>query len=156
MIVRSDDVAGEFLWNCFSRTLCYASDLVGVIADDVVSIDNAMKWGFGWEFGPFEVLDAIGLDYFIDRLRKENRAIPSFLLEIQSKKLSSVYKWIDGSRYFYCLETKEYSAIKNHQKFMNYLSLKTFDKTIKAHWSASLVDLGDSVAGIELHSVLKP
>tara|TARA_B100001094_G_scaffold318982_1_gene363206 strand:- start:23 stop:2368 length:2346 start_codon:yes stop_codon:yes gene_type:complete len=156
VIVRSDDVAGEFLWNCFSRTLCYASDLVGEIADDVVSIDNAMKWGFGWEYGPFEVLDAIGLEYFIDRLRKENRSIPSFLLKIKDSELSSVYKWIDGDRYSFCLEENKYTKIKNHLKSMNYFSLKTFDKTIKAHWSASLVDLGDQVAGIELHSVLKP
>ena len=55
------------MWKTFSRTLMYAANLVGEIADDIYSIDNALKWGFGWELGPFEVLDAIGLEYFVER-----------------------------------------------------------------------------------------
>ena len=59
-IVRVDDVAGKFLWTCFAKSLAYSANLLGTIADDVVSIDDAMKGGFGWDLGPFEVLDAIG------------------------------------------------------------------------------------------------
>ena len=156
VIVRSDDIAGEFLWNCFSRTLCYAASLLGEIADDVVSVDNAMKWGFGWDLGPFEVLDAIGLDYFVGRLEKENKIIPSFLKKIQESDLSSVYSIIDGKKHYYCKDKNIFVPVVLHDKYMDYNTFKSSDKTIKSHWSASMVDLGDQVAGIELHSVLKP
>ena len=156
IIVRSDDIAGQFLWNCFSRTLCYAADLLGEIADDVVSIDNAMKWGFGWELGPFEVLDAIDLNYFIERLEKENKNIPSLFKLIKESNLSSVYSLIDGQKFYFDVNKKEYVPVIFHKKVMDYSSLKSADKIIKSHWSASMVDLGEGVAGIELHSVLKP
>ena len=156
VIVKSDDIAGQFLWNCFSRTICYAADLLGEIADDVVSIDNAMKWGFGWDLGPFEVLDAIDFNYFVHRLEKENRDIPSFFKHIKESKLSSVYALIDGEKFYFDLKRKEYVKLVCHKKFMDYSSLKSADKIIKSHWSATMVDLGEGVAGIELHSVLKP
>ena len=156
VIVRSDDIAGEFLWNCFSRTLCYAADLIGEIADDIVSIDNAMKWGFGWDLGPFEVLDAIGLNYFIERLEKENRKIPDFFKKIKTSNLTSIYSLVDGEKYYYCNSDNKYIPVNFHEKYMDYSSLKSSDKTIKSHWSATLVDMGDEVAAIELHSVLKP
>jgi len=156
VIVRSDDIAGEFLWNCFSRTLCYAADLIGEIADDIVSIDNAMKWGFGWDLGPFEVLDAIGLNYFIERLEKENRKIPDFFKKIKTSNLTSIYSLVDGDKYYYCNSDNKYIPVNFHEKYMDYSSLKSSDKTIKSHWSATLVDMGDEVAAIELHSVLKP
>ena len=74
-IVRVDDLAGEFLWSCFAKSLAYSANLLGEIADDVLSIDNAMKGGFGWELGPFEVLDAIGLEYFVNRCNAKSKII---------------------------------------------------------------------------------
>ena len=76
-IVRSDDIAGDFLWNVISRSLLYAANNIGDISDDIISIDNALKWGFGWELGPFEVLDAIGLEYFVERVKSEGNSVPS-------------------------------------------------------------------------------
>ena len=64
-VVRVNDVAGNFLWKCFARSLAYAANLLGEISDDIVSIDNAMRGGFGWDLGPFEVIDAIGFKYFV-------------------------------------------------------------------------------------------
>ena len=155
-IVRSDDVAGEFLWKTFSRTLIYSANLVGVIADDVYSIDRAMKWGFGWELGPFEVLDAIGLNYFVDRCKKDGVAVPSWLLDLKSKQISSIYAYLDGKKYFYNLEAKDYTELLYHEKHIDFQIYKSKNNIIDKHWSASLVDLEDGVAAIELHSVLKP
>ena len=155
-IVRSDDVAGEFLWKTFSRTLIYSANLVGVIADDVYSIDRAMKWGFGWELGPFEVLDAIGLNYFVDRCKKDGVAVPSWLLDLKSKEISSIYAYLDGKKYFYNLEAKDYTELLYHEKHIDFQIYKSKNNIIDKHWSASLVDLEDGVAAIELHSVLKP
>ena len=65
-LVLSDDACGEFLWKSISSTMLYAASLTGEISDDIVSIDNAMKWGFGWELGPFEVWDALGVNYCVN------------------------------------------------------------------------------------------
>ena len=74
-IVDSKDSAGEFVWATMSRSLLYSINNLLTIADNVVDVDNALKWGFGWDFGPFEILDAIGVEYFISRLKKEGKSV---------------------------------------------------------------------------------
>ena len=155
-IVRSDDVAGEFLWKVMSKSLLYAANNVGIIADDIVSIDNALKWGFGWELGPFEVLDAIGLKYFVQRVKSEGGKITPWLDEMVNSDFISLYALVNGQMRFYCKEKKIYNDLIYHDKEIYFNIVKSKNKVIKKHWSASLVDLNDGVAAIELHSVLKP
>ena len=155
-VVRSDDVAGEFLWKCFARSLAYSANLLGSIADDVMSIDNAMKGGFGWEMGPFEVLDAIGLDYFVDRCNSENIKIPEWLSSMSSSGNKSVYVLLDGKKHYFDYKTSKYLEIPINSRTIDYNVLKSNNMLINKHWSASLYDLGDGVASIKLHSVLKP
>jgi len=155
-IVRSDDVAGEFLWKVMSKSLLYAANNVGSIADDIVSIDNALKWGFGWELGPFEVLDAIGLEYFVKRVKSEGGNVTPWMDEMINLGFNSLYALVDGKKEFYCVNAKSYSELIYHDKEIYFDISKSKNKLIKKHWSASLVDLDDGVAGIELHSVLKP
>ena len=155
-VVRSDDIAGEFLWKCFARSLAYSANLLGEIADDIMSIDNAMKGGFGWEMGPFEVLDAIGLDYFVNRCKKESISIPKWMTEMLTSGFTSMYALVDGKKQYYCIDQKEYQEVNFNAKFIDYNILKSNNKLIFKHWSASLYDLGDGVASIQLHSVLKP
>ena len=155
-VVRSDDVAGEFLWKCFARSLAYSANLLGSIADDVMSIDNAMKGGFGWEMGPFEVLDAIGLDYFVDRCNSENIKIPEWLSSMSLSGNKSVYVLLDGKKHYFDYKTNKYLEIPINSRTIDYNVLKSNNMLINKHWSASLYDLGDGVASIKLHSVLKP
>ncbi len=155
-VVRSDDVAGEFLWTCFARSLSYSANLLGEIADDVMSIDDAMKGGFGWEMGPFEVLDAIGLEYFVDRCKKDNILFPKWLSEMLNNNFNHIYTLIDGVKYYYDFKTKDYQKVNCNEKLIDFDLLKSNKKLIYKHWSASLYDLGDGVASIQLHSVLKP
>ena len=155
-IVRVDDVAGDFLWVCFAKSLAYSANLLGVIADDIISIDNAMKGGFGWDLGPFEVLDAIGLDYFINRCASENIKLPDWLMDMPKNNLISMYTYINGERHAFDLNTHNYVKIVDNEKIINFNDLKINNMLIDKHWSASLYDLGDGVASIKLHSVLKP
>ena len=155
-IVQSDDIAGEFLWKTFSRTLMYAANLLGEIADDIYSIDRAMKWGFGWELGPFEILDAIGLDSFVKRIQSEGGAVPLWMNEMLNSGFTCMYVLLDGKKEYYCIAKKDYKILNYHEKEMYFNIAKSKNNVIKKHWSASLVDLDDGVAGIELHSVLKP
>lgn len=74
-LIYSDDRAGRLLWNITSQTLLYSAWLLGEIADDIKAIDDAMKWGFGWELGPFEMWDAIGVRKSAERLEEEGAEI---------------------------------------------------------------------------------
>ena len=155
-IVRSDDVAGDFLWNVISRSLLYAANNIGEISDDIVSIDNALKWGFGWELGPFEVLDAIGLEYFVERVKADGSSVPSWMSDMLDSGFTCMYVLLNGKKEHYSIQDKNYVPLKYHEKELYFDIIKSKNNVIKKHWSASLVDLDDGVAAIELHSVLKP
>ena len=155
-IVRVDDVAGEFLWSCFAKSLAYSANLLGEIADDVLSIDNAMKGGFGWELGPFEVLDAIGLEYFVNRCNSENIKLPDWLMDMPKNNVKSIYAYIKGKKHLFDYKINNYSEVINNQKVIDFNYLKSNNMLINKEWSASLYDLGDGVASVKLHSVLKP
>ena len=155
-IVRCDDVAGEFLWSVMSKSLLYAANNIGSIADDIVSVDNALKWGFGWDLGPFEVLDAIGLEYFINRIRSEGNSVAPWMNDMLNAGFTSMYVLVDGRKEYYSIDDKGYMPLNYHEKEIYFDVVKSKNSVIKKHWSASLVDLDDGVAAIELHSVLKP
>ncbi len=97
-VLFSDSVEGAFAWDIMSMTLAYAADLVPDIADDIVNIDRAMRWGFNWAQGPFEMLDEIGVDAFIEKLESQNRAIPKMLIVLKDAGASSFYQ-NEGANY---------------------------------------------------------
>ena len=81
-----------------SATLCYAADLVPEIADDIVNVDRAMRWGFAWSKGPFELIDALGVDALLNHLSKQSRPIPDMLQILQNAEAQSFYR-NGGSEY---------------------------------------------------------
>ncbi len=95
----ANDEQGRFVWDVMSSTLCYAADLIPEIADDIVNIDRAMRWGFNWARGPFEMLDALGTQTVIQRLDDEQRAIPKMLKLLADADQTSFYR-NDGTEFF--------------------------------------------------------
>ncbi len=91
-LMFNDDAAGKFAWNLMGGTLLYAADLVPQIADDVVNIDRAMRWGFAWQKGPFELLDALGPKKVIARLAAEGQPLPAMLKVLNDAGAESFYK----------------------------------------------------------------
>ncbi len=89
-LLKDNTRYGEYAWKVLSNTLCYAASLVPEVGDDPVPIDDAMKMGYNWIHGPFELLDQIGVDAFIERLEVEGREIPPFLEKASSKTYYSV------------------------------------------------------------------
>ena len=75
-LIRSDDRAGQLVWKTLSGVMVYAANRIPEISDNIVTIDNAMKWGFNWDLGPFETWDALGLETVASRLEAEGRAVP--------------------------------------------------------------------------------
>ena len=154
-LVLSDDACGEFLWKSISSTMLYAASLTGEISDDIISVDNAMKWGFGWELGPFEVWDALGVNYCVNRMNGDGKKIPEWVQSMISNNIDSFYNYQDGDRVFYDLPSQEYKKLTIDINNISFEGFKKKNNLIKKNWSASVVDLGDSVAGVEFHSVLK-
>ncbi|OLD25399.1 MAG: 3-hydroxyacyl-CoA dehydrogenase [Acidobacteria bacterium 13_1_40CM_3_55_6] len=148
----SKDRVGAFLWKTLSRTLCYAADRIPEIADTVVEIDRAMRWGFNWELGPFEVWDAIGVEKSVATLEAEGRNIPSNVRSMIDAGVKSFYRKKDGQHFYYDFASEEYRPLADPPGTINLKSLKDRTGVVKKNSGASLIDLGDGVAGLEFHS----
>ncbi|MFE8702305.1 3-hydroxyacyl-CoA dehydrogenase NAD-binding domain-containing protein [Cytobacillus sp. FJAT-54145] len=149
-LVYADDRAGQLLWNITSPALAYSAELLGTIADDIVAIDRAMKWGFGWERGPFESWDSIGVEKSVAKMEADGLTVPAWVKEMLANGHTSFYKEEDGDQYFY--HNGEYKLIEENPKVINLKTLKKKKGVIKKNGGASLVDLGDGVALLEFHS----
>lgn len=149
-LVYSDDRSGQLLWNILSPALLYSAQLHGEIADDVTAIDRAMKWGFGWELGPFETWDAIGVEKSVRKMEEAGEEVPAWVKEMLEKGINSFYKEEEGQKYFY--HNGEYRLIEENPKVINLKQLKKQKGVIKKNTGASLVDIGDGVALLEFHS----
>ncbi|URM34914.1 3-hydroxyacyl-CoA dehydrogenase/enoyl-CoA hydratase family protein [Cytobacillus firmus] len=149
-LVYSDDRSGQLLWNILSPALLYSAQLHGEIADDVTAIDRAMKWGFGWELGPFETWDAIGVEKSVRKMEEAGEEVPAWVKEMLEKGINSFYKEDEGQKYFY--HNGEYRLIEENPKVINLKQLKKQKGVIKKNTGASLVDIGDGVALLEFHS----
>src|SRR5262249_50733603 len=98
-LVWAKDRVGEVLWRTLSRTLCYTADRIPEIADSVVEVDRAMRWGFNWELGPFEVWDAIGVEKSVAKLKEEGRTVPAGVQSMLDAGIKSFYRKKDGKQF---------------------------------------------------------
>ncbi|MER2128607.1 3-hydroxyacyl-CoA dehydrogenase/enoyl-CoA hydratase family protein [Solibacillus sp. FSL H8-0523] len=149
-LIYAKDRVGELLWNSFAPTLIYSAQLTGEIADDILAIDNAMKWGFGWAQGPFEMWDAIGVEKSVAKMKEEGREIPAFVTALLEKGLTTFYSEIDGDLTYY--NGTEYVKVPVNEKAIDLKRYKKKHGVIKSNSGASLIDLGDGIALLEFHS----
>ncbi len=153
MLVESEDEAGQFAWNLTKRLLLYTAKLIPEIADDIINVDRAMRWGFNWELGPFETWDAIGVKESVERMKNEGEEIPANVQEMLEKGFESFYKEKeDGTFYYYDFASKEYKQVPISPEIISLPSLKKQNKLIKGDDEGSLVDLGDGICCLEMHT----
>jgi 3-hydroxyacyl-CoA dehydrogenase len=150
--VKADDRAGQFAWAVISDVLIYSANRIGEIADDVIQIDNAMKWGYNWDIGPFESWDAVGFEYVCERMTKEGKTLPAIAQEIQKAGGKGFYKIEDGKRFFFDLDSKQYQAYPEDPKNIRLDLLKLQGKEIAGNTGATLIDIGDGVICCEFHT----
>ncbi|TRM13072.1 3-hydroxyacyl-CoA dehydrogenase [Lentibacillus cibarius] len=150
LVKAKGDRAGDLVWDILKPTLLYSAELTGEIADDIVAIDQAMKWGFGWEIGPFETWDALGVRESVERMQEEGATVPDWVLQMLEGGKETFYKTENGHVYFYHEGT--YKLQYFNPKEINLKRLKDEKGVIKKNTGASLIDLGDGVAGLEFHS----
>jgi 3-hydroxyacyl-CoA dehydrogenase len=151
LLVNADDAAGRFAWKVLSRTLAYSARRLGEIADDVVNVDRAMRWGFNWDLGPFEAWDAIGVRESVARMEKEGIALPEWVKELAQAGGSFYSGGAKDSRFF-DYKTKNAAPVPFGPKEIRIAQLKESGKEITKNFGASLVDLGDGALCVEVHT----
>jgi 3-hydroxyacyl-CoA dehydrogenase len=151
-LVWGKDRVGAFLWQTISKTLRYAANRIPEIANNVVDVDRAMRWGFGWELGVFETWDAIGVEQSVARMREEGVIIPANVERMLAAGATSFYKNENGQRSFFDFDALEYKPVNEVPGTIILKSVKERTSVIKKNSGASLIDLGDGVAGLEFHS----
>jgi 3-hydroxyacyl-CoA dehydrogenase len=152
VLVKGNDRAGTFLWKNLSATLVYAANRVPEISDNIVNVDNAMKWGFNWEMGPFETWDALGVEPVSRRLDQEGRTLPSLVKEVLASRSKSFYVTQQGSVSHFDVGSRTYQPVRQREGVLHLDLLKEQGRLIKKNAGASLIDLGDGVACLEFHS----
>ena len=150
VLFNGNDKAGDFYRRVFAGLLSYASHRVPEISDEIYRLDEAMKAGFGWELGPFEIWDAIGIKEGITNIEKTNLTVPDWVISF-AKENESFYQISEGKSNFYDLQTKKFQPISGSN---DIISLSTLDssKTIWENEEASLQDIGDGIINITFHS----
>jgi 3-hydroxyacyl-CoA dehydrogenase len=151
-LCAATDKAGVFAWKHLSGVLCYAADRLTEIADDIVTVDNAMKWGYNWELGPFEMWDALGVRETADRLTKEGREVPLVVRDLLSAGKTSFYEQRNGQSFFFDIRQRAFAAETVSPKAIYLPRLHAAKKVVRTNPGASLIDLGDGVACLEFHT----
>ncbi len=146
------DLAGKFTFGHISEMFIYAANRIPEIADDIVNIDNALKWGFGRKMGPFETWDAVGVSKSVAKMKEAGYEIPSWVQELLDSGKESFYKKEAGVLYYYDIPSKDYKEVPVKPGIILLPSLKDREKQVAGNTGASLIDIGDGVACLEFHS----
>jgi len=151
-IVYGEDKGANFAWKAVASNLIYAANRVPEISDTIVDIDNAMKWGFNLEMGPFETWDAIGLKTAVTRMQKDGFDVPDKIQKMLKDGHTSFYKTQDGAVFFYDFESRNYKERIVSKNIVSLASLKAVERVVKTSDSATLIDLDDGVFCLEFHT----
>ncbi|WP_199615427.1 3-hydroxyacyl-CoA dehydrogenase/enoyl-CoA hydratase family protein [Paenibacillus alkalitolerans] len=150
-LLGGGDKYSELAWNVIAPVLVYSAEKLGEVADSVVDIDNAMKWGFNWELGPFETWDAIGVRASAERMKSEGLFVPAWVDEWLAAGNETFYK-SDGGKMFY-VSNGGFARLERSEREISLRECKSDPgRVIRSNAGASLIDIGDDVACLEFHS----
>ena len=148
LLLEKDDQYGQYAWKILSDTLCYAAQLIPDVNESLVAVDDAMKLGYNWHQGPFEMIDAIGTDQFIQRLKKEYRDIPTFLDSARGK---SFYRVRDGALH-YLQANGSYKQLKRADGVVRFSEGRRVTKPLMENDKASYFAMPNDLGLVEFHS----
>ncbi len=151
VLIKGKDKAGDFYRKTFSGLFSYASHRIPEIADHLYQIDDAMRAGFGWEYGPFQMWDAIGVAKAVEMMAKEGKDIPDWVAQMLANGVESFYTVKDGATYYYDIASKSYKKVPGQEDYINLDNLRKTN-TLWQNNDASIIDLGDGIIDIEFHS----
>ena len=142
-LVLHEDRGGEYAWKVLSSSIVYAANRLGEIAGDIASIDRAMRWGFSWQLGPFQMWDAIGVQTVVDKLNAEGRAVPAVVQQLLDRGQTSFYGGQTGAQTALSEDggMVEVPALPG----IHISDVAASGEAVKKNSSAHLLDLGDGV-----------
>jgi len=146
------DKAARFIWSALSETCLYAARRVPEIADGIVEVDRAMRWGFAWELGPFEIWDTIGVEPMAQKLKLLGKTMPPLVTALLSSGKKSFYESARGQARYFDLASASYKPVEQPPGVIILKSLREQSKIVESNSGASLVDLGDGVICCEFHA----
>jgi 3-hydroxyacyl-CoA dehydrogenase len=149
---QTGDKAQQFLWGSLSETCLYAARRVPEISDHVEDVDRAMRWGFGSELGPFQIMDTLGVPTFAAQIKKEGRTVPPAIEKLLANGRKSFYSSEKGTTSVFELSNGEARKIEEPAGVIFLKSLKDAAKEVERNSGSSLIDLGDGVLCCEFHS----
>ena len=149
---QKGDKAQQFLWSGLSDMCLYAARRVPEISDNVVDVDRALRWGFGWELGPFEILDAIGVEEFVAQVQKEGRALPPVIEKVLASGRRGFYESEKGTTTVFDISSGGAKKVEEPKGVIILKSLKDAGREVERNSGASLIDLGDGVVCCEFHA----
>ncbi|MEE9216308.1 MAG: 3-hydroxyacyl-CoA dehydrogenase/enoyl-CoA hydratase family protein, partial [Anaerolineales bacterium] len=153
LIVAEEDRAAKFLWATISFGFRYAASLIPPVSDDIRSVDNAMKWGFMHELGPFERWDAFGVGEAVARIEAEGESVADWVVEMLEAGVTSFYQRQDGRTIgYYDPSSRAYVPIPADPRVISISELKAEGKELNANDGASLLDMGEGVLLLEFHT----
>ncbi len=147
-LITFDDKGAAYAWEVLSNVLKYAADLIPEISDDILSVDMAMKSGYAWKYGPFELIDQLGTEWITKRLDESNMKVPEILKIANGRPL---YRIENNKKEFLSIEG-EYKPVPFNPESWTLEEIKLGQKPLFTNKSASIWDIGDGVACLEFHS----
>jgi 3-hydroxyacyl-CoA dehydrogenase len=151
-LVWGKDRVGQFLWKTVGKTLRYAANRIPEIANNILDVDRAMRWGFNWELGVFETWDAIGVERSVARMREEGAGVPANVERMLTSGAQSFYKTEAGQRFYFDFDALDYKPVNDPPGAIILKSVKERTNVVRKNSGASLIDIGDGVACLEFHS----
>jgi len=150
-IIAGNDAAAKSAWAVTAETLIYSANRIPEIADDIVNIDNGMKWGFGWELGPFETWDAIGVRTSVERMKADGFTVPAWVQAMLDAGRESFYARDEAGAPNFWQYTGDIAPMPKTTNHLFLADVKAKGGYVKRNASADLLDLGDGVLGLEFH-----
>ncbi len=147
-VLETDDAGGRYAKSVMLRTLAYAASLVPEIADDVAAVDEAMRLGTNWKFGPFEMIDKLGADWLAGELKKLDISVPALVEKVGAQ---SFYKVKDAKLHYFGTDG-QYHPVQRPEGVLLLSDLKLASEPVLKNSSASVWDIGDGVLCFEKHS----
>jgi len=151
MLVMGVDKAGEFYRKLFGGLFAYVSNRLPEITDDLYKIDDALKAGFGWELGPFETWDIVGLDAGLKWIEDGGHKVADWVKDLKSNGKTSFYQTEKGSKKYYNQDKKEYQIVPGTEDLVLLDALRK-ENTVWKNSDVTLVDIGDGILNLEFHT----
>ena len=151
-MVGGDDRAAAFARTVLYETLAYSAARMPEIADDVVEVDRAMRWGFGWDRGPFETWDALGMKATAEKMQAAGITVPEWVRARIAAGETSFYKQAGPGQLQQLRQRGGYADVPNDPRAISLDALRAGGKEVERNPSASLLDIGDGVFCLEFHS----